>query len=141
MDQNEEVIAQACPDQRGYLRVFAQTGDPAMLARVHFESCRNCCRILDALRLDPRPPTPPARPRIDPANDPVLMAKVVIAGVIMLLLIIMTFAGAHLFRAHGHRYLGLVYGTTMIFIFWRVAVWISDTTDAAIRAFRQTAPD
>ena len=140
MSENDRRIERACPDQREAMRVFAQTGDPAALAHVHFESCATCSRVLEALTLTSSPTSASAHRRVHPADNMLRTVQLAAAGCLMIALVVIAFVGAYLFKLHEHRVLGMLFGTLMLLPLWRTYVWINTATDAEIAAYRSSAP-
>ncbi|HJV32707.1 MAG TPA: hypothetical protein VJ694_01645 [Patescibacteria group bacterium] len=64
MDRIEAILDAACESQRDALRTYHETGSEADAARVHFESCPDCERALEAVAAArgaaPKIPPPPA---------------------------------------------------------------------------------
>ena len=103
----EALLKDVCHDQRESFRTFALTGDPAALARIHFEKCPACDYAVDALELVPETPKPSAP--YDPADDPVLLANIIVGGILGMASLLTTLIGMTVFLKED-RGMGQLWG-------------------------------
>jgi len=75
----ERLLSEACGDQRGDLKAFAETGDQDALARIHFDGCADCDRVVEKL-IELRDGLPPA-PAIVRASSPPMSWEAKVFGI------------------------------------------------------------